>query len=60
MWGETIPKWTLLKLKVVQVTGNMHSEKGLVDPANGLLINTLYDVFKQHIPFAGIVRITMW
>ena len=37
----------------------IHSKKGLVDPTNGLLINTLYDVFKQHIPLAGIVRITM-
>ena len=38
---------------------NAHSKKGLVDPTNGLLINTLYDVFKQHIPLVGIVRITM-
>ena len=37
----------------------IHSKKGLVDPTNGLLINTLYDVFKQHIPLVGIVRITM-
>ena len=37
----------------------LHSKKGLVDPTNGLLINTLYDVFKQHIPLVGIVRITM-
>ena len=40
-------------------TSFIYSKKGLVDPTNGLLINTFYDVFKQHIPLAGIVRITM-
>ena len=34
-------------------------KKGLVNPTNGLLINTLYDVLNQHMPLLGIVRVTM-
>ena len=37
----------------------VHCKKGLVNPTNGLLINTLYDVLNQHMPLLGIVRVTM-
>ena len=38
---------------------HIHCRKGLVDPTNGLLINTLYDVLIQHMSLLGIVRVTM-
>ena len=37
----------------------LHCKKGLVNPTDGLLINTLYDVLNQHMPLLGIVRVTM-
>ena len=55
--GNTVSKYNLLSQW--NSKKSVHSKKGLVDPTNGLLINTLYDVFKQHIPLVGIVRITM-
>ena len=41
------------------VSSGIHCKKGLVNPTNGLLINTLYDVLNQHMPLLGIVRVTM-
>ena len=47
--------------KIVEQEGaaNCICKKELVNPTNGLLINTLYDVLNQHMPLLGIVRVTM-
>ena len=55
-----ILKFVFIHCKTVKVSqDDQHIKKWLVEPINGLLINTLYDVVKQHIPLVGIVRITM-